>query len=142
MAIRPSFHGETIKWIYQNRRDKTDRIKNSVYFRSLLYRLYLWTWDGPNRCSYLRNIVRSGSKYRDIVILTMFQLGTSATNQNILLRFMVKIYALPKTRPSVFLLKSSAKSFQKLFLKKKIPSYCRIRFYSSKLLLKKFLFES
>lgn len=29
-----SFHGEIIKWIYQNTRDKTDRIKNSVYFRS------------------------------------------------------------------------------------------------------------
>lgn len=118
MAIRPSFHGEIIKWIYQNTRDKTDRIKNSVYFRSLLYRLYLWTWDGPNRCSYLRNIVRSGSKYRDIVILTMFQLGTSATNQNILLRFMVKIYALPKTRPSAaFLIKfiRKTKFFAKIF---------------------------
>lgn len=48
----------------------------------------------------------------------MFQLGTSATNQNILLRFMVKIYALPKTRPSAdFLIKiiRKTKFFTKIF---------------------------
>ena len=68
----------------RNREGKTEGRKlPCIFVRSLndyIYELETCT----SRCSYLWNTVRSGSKYRDIVIVTMFQCSAGGSNQNIL----------------------------------------------------------